>query len=227
MAEQKRILLENEFYPNGLSDELIQKHYKKHQKNILLEIQHRNIALIICPKTNDFVWLRNIKNKTIQIKNRRDYNNILHDRVLSIFPEVNTFEKKFVIDIDCTNIENAKKTVSHLYNIFKESEYVNDVKIFFTGQTSFHLHVFLPNKTNIDRCKDLAYGIIRQDPIAPKMMTINQNRKKDEFPNIDFSTLHNKGVYICPYAISKKGLIAGEVKFDEINKFNIRNFILK
>jgi len=225
--DDTRILITNEYYPKGLNDVQVQKHYKKYQKEILLEVQRRKVALVICPDTNNLVWLRNIKNKPIYLKNRRDFQNIIHERVLSIFPEIQQYEKKLVVDIDCTNINNAKKVAKLLYNIFTKSGYITDVKIFFTGQTSFHLHLFLPNKTNIERGKELVDGLIRRDAFAPKLMTINQRRPKDEFPNIDFSTFKERSIYICPYSLSKFGLIAGEVKINEIDSFNIQHYKVK
>jgi len=222
-----RILITNKFYPNGLTDVDVKKHYKKHQKDILLETQNKKVALIICPETNNLVWLRNIKNKPIYLKNRRDFQNIIHERVLSIFPEILLFDKKFIVDIDCADTKNAIHATKILFDIFINSKYINDVKIFFTGQTSFHLHVYFPNKTHIDRAKELIDKLIRTDSLAPKYMTINQNRKKDEFPNVDFHSFNPRSIYICPYSLSKIGLIAGEIKIDKIDRFNINDFILK
>jgi len=223
----ERILLKNSYYPDGLTDQQVQKHYKKYQKDILKELQGRNAALIVCPSENEFVWLRNYKGKPIVIKNRRDFQNIIHERVLCIYAEVGRYEKKIVLDVDCTNYKNAAIAIQYLYQLFMESQYVRDIQIVFTGKESFHLHMNVVNKTSILRCREIVEKVLHGDPKVKTYLTINQKRQKNEIPNVDFSTLKERALYICPYSISKEGLICTPIDLKSLNNFNPNNYKIR
>lgn len=220
----KRILLINSYYPDGLTDEMVQRHYKKYQKDILPEIYQKNVALLIYPETNNFIWLRHIKKRPIVINSRKDFTKIIHNRVLGIFIEVSQSEKMFVVDVDGTNLDNNKIAIIYLYQLFSRQNWLKNVEVVYTGKKSFHLHLIFPYKVSLDRARMLIEKTVWDEKHLDLYMTTNKKVEKNIVPNVDFATLRKRALYICPGSLSQIGLRSQKIDIEALSKVQPLHF---
>jgi len=222
-----RILIKNNYYPDGLTSGVVQNYYKKVQRDILLETQHKTVALMKFPKVNERDWVYNVKGKPIMLSNRRIFNKIIDDETLSIYSNVNQLDRQFVIALECANLNNMFVVCQFLSDLFLRHPSINDIEIYFDGVNGFYLHIIFVNKTDIERALYIIERAMFDNQDTKRYLTVNQKNSDKNIPNINLGYMKSKAMYICPNSLSEKGLRCAEIKLEDIPRFNAFNYMVK
>jgi len=208
---EKEILFKNEFYPSGLTKEMVINYYSENKNNILSQLDNKPIAMFIWTG-KDYIVKRNDNNKPIYL-NETNYEKILYSRVISLGIEMEKNPKKIVIDIDPPkkySLKNIKLCVSDILNSsLAKKEFFEDFKII-SSSTSFHIWLMLNKKIDVDVLKHISIKELGME-FKDRYLIGKKRNLNDNKINIDFSSMKNRGVYLFPFSLCRNGLICKDV----------------
>jgi hypothetical protein len=226
------VLISNKFY-KSLTEQDVYEYYIRNKKKILKYTNNRDVLFFIFTDLNKYIIRRMLKkNERIRLS-KNNFEKIIHGRVVSIHCTVKEYENKGIIDIDTSNrnIKQTLKIAKQISNFFEtKTDVIQKTEIFFTGKTSFHVHIyFVEKKIKINEIKNMLKIILESAVLTKKLdkniITINKRRIPGKI-NLDLSSNKIDGNYICPFSLSSIGLVAGKIgKFT--NSISIDNFKIK
>ena len=171
----------------------------KNKQKILEQTKNREIMIFLATDLNRVIVKRKIKDSFIRLDSS-NYDKIISGRTLSIISTMNRYENFGIIDIDYHDFNVAKEATAKIYDYLYRIN--KNLKIFFTGKSSFHIRYGFDMKYPIDQIR-LKLKDILQD-LADKY-NINYKRNKEQ-PNLDLSPNKYRGGFITPFSLSIKGL---------------------
>lgn len=220
------ILVKNNFYPKGLIEEQIWNHYTKNKNKIIKYISGRKTMLFIAYDVNKLAIRRKLDNNFFTI-DKQTFDKIMHPRVLSLAVESEKYINTAIIDIDSNLRVNDMDKIEFIKNMLSKLQtrfYYKDHKIF-VSSTSFHVHIILPKKYDID--------IIREN-VQRDLLKFYENSKLSNkkiiiprYPGIDvdLSTLYFRSSHTVPNSLNRNGIICADVT-RKLRTFNRRNYIV-
>jgi uncharacterized protein YnzC (UPF0291/DUF896 family) len=185
------IILRNKYYPKGLPEDTIYKHYIKNKNKILAYTQDRYIMFRIAIDTNKTIIRRNFKDGKIILTND-NYEKIITGRTLVLYPTMKELENICIVDIDGEDFSKNKEDTMFIYDYLLKVGFKNQT-IYYTGKRSFHIIVHLKGKENISSIRSQFKDIL------------------SDFESVDMSPNKLHGAWTCPYGLSEDGLIAREI----------------
>ena len=207
------IIIQNKFYPGGLSEIDVWNYYQKNMNSILEQLRSRAVILFLKVKDNIIV-LRNKKKKPIKV-NLRNFDDIITGRTLSIHGVMKNSENFGIVDIDTDNFKKSKEAVFDCYEILSKSSFMKNVEVRFTGKTSFHLIGNFHKKMKVD---NIRYLLKNELKILEGKYSISKTRKSN-LVNIDlFRNVKNAG-YILENSLSVIGLKCMRIKIGNVKNF--------
>jgi hypothetical protein len=210
------IIIKNEAYPQGLTQGQVWKYYQDHKGFILNNVKNRDLMFAVMVDLNKSIMKRHLsKPNGIQLNNS-NYDIVLSGRTVTIYPSMKAYEDFCVIDIDSDNWQKAIEVTTYIYNIMKEANFVMNLKILYTGKTSFHIHCYLRNKYPINKLKMIILDHIQRNQNST--FTI-QHKRTSTKPNIDLSPMKYKGTYIAEGSLSIWGLKCITVNINDLRNF--------
>lgn len=212
----KEIIVNNSFYPRGLTEIDIWNHYQYYKKSILEQSKNRDIMTFIKVDDNILVKRKGTSTKFIRLSNQ-NYDTIITGRTLSIHATMKRTENIGIVDIDTDNFNMAKEATIECYDVLKRFPIFIDLQIRFTGKTSFHIFCTLLKSMNIDAIRLLMLKIFKSSNISEKY-TISKARSGNT-PNIDLFRNSYRGGYIMLNSLSTIGLQCITVGYNELRNF--------
>lgn len=201
------IILKNDYYPNGLTEEKCYNHYIKNKDKILKYTIDRFIMFKIAIDMNKFIIRRNMKDGMV-ILNKDNFDNIITGRTLVIYPTMRTKEDICIVDIDGEDFNKNRLDTMNIYDFLLKQGY-KEQTIYFTGKRSFHIMVHLKEKDDISNIRSKFKLLL------------------SEFSMVDMSPNKLHGAWTCPYGLSEDGLIAKEVPRHLLLNFEKESCIIR
>jgi len=208
------IIIQNEFYPNGLTQKHIYDYYIKNKKKILEQVKDRDVMIVLATDLNKFVIKRKETNGYIKL-NSENYDNFLSGRTVTIYSTMNQQEDFGIVDIDYHDFNQAKNATIEIYDLlYKQNK---KLKIKYTGKNSFHILYFFDQKIDINSIRKKLEDLLLN--LADKKYSINSTRSEEKI-NLDLSPNKFRGGFISLYSLSILGLKCVEVSRKQIASFN-------
>jgi len=203
-----QIVIQNEFYPHGLTEKDIWDYYEKNKPLILKNIIGRNIMFFIATDINKTVVKRKINESPIRL-NYSNFNEIITGRTISIHSEMGMIENFGIVDVDVDDFHKAKLATLEVYHILNQYKLFTDVKIRYTGKTSFHVIVYFKRKVEVSYIKNMLEQYIKETPLINKF---TMKHKRDiKTPNLDLYRNVYRAAFISEGSLSVDGLRCIEV----------------
>jgi len=213
------ILIKNQYYPNGLTEERVWNYYAHRKSLILKEVQNRDLMVAIFTSENHHILKRAGKTSRFIRLNLKNYEEVIHPRVVTIYSTMMRNEDIGIIDLDTDNFEQGKSAAIEVYDyVLNKIPFVKDVEIRFTGKSSFHIFCHLIRKMRIDETRILLNKYLHLNPDFLKKYTISHKRTKGVV-NLDLSPNKYRGAFITKHSLSLIGLKCMEVEPQKIKTF--------
>jgi len=220
------IIIQNDFYPGGLSELKIWKHYQKFKNKIISEIDKNAVALWIFSDINNPIVKRKVLNSPFTIT-KDNYDKILTGRTVSISSELKNSTNNIIIDIDpgtsVTELQIKECVRNIMDSTISNLSYVNRKRIISTAK-GYHIHLILDKKMNINSIRNLTLRLLSMD-FRDTYLINSKNPKPNEI-NLDPTPIYQRGLHQVPYALCRNGLMAMDVT-DYLSGFNRRSVTIK
>lgn len=213
------IIVQNEYYPNGLKEIDSWNYYQSVKSKLLKETRFRDLIFWIMVDVNKSIVFRKGKTERFIRLNPENYDTIITGRTISIHSAMSSIESFGIIDIDTDDFKLAKEATHDTYFYLKENaKFIQDVSIRFTGKTSFHLFCKYKRKLKIDYAKIMLKDILEQSDLIKKY-SVEYKRRSSGMPNLDLSPNKVFGGFITLHSLSVLGLKCMEVPIEKLKRF--------
>lgn len=225
------IVIQNKFYPNGITEENIFNYWKINKSKILDVVFGKEIFLYIASKKNEIVVRRYSDADTLYRLTPMNYEKIISSRTVGIVSTMNKSSDFGIVDIDVSPIEKIASNIE--FETVKEATIdTNDflsrfykTKIFYTGKNGFHIHCKFLTTMSIDKIKDILKKQLMDSPLS-KIYTILHKRDA-RTPNLDLAINKVRGGYITEGSINQIGIPCVNIKnSDELLKFKREQLVI-
>jgi hypothetical protein len=213
------LVIQNQFYPNGLNEGQIYNYYQKNKQKLLREVIGKNLTFYFATELNKIVVMRKAKTPTGFLRlNYENYDEIITGRTISIHSNFNRDSDFGIIDIDIDDFKLAKKAVLEVYDLIEtKCPFVNNVKIKYTGKESFHLLCYTRRIMDVDTFRLRMKKFLLESELN-RNYTIEKKRIKGVV-NLDLSSNKYLGGFITLGSLSVIGLQCIELKKEDVMKF--------
>jgi len=212
-------IVENEFYPSGLTEHDVWEYYQSNKERILKEVEGRDLIFFVMVDVNKPVVLRAGKTSKFIRLNSANYDTLVHPRVISIHSTMKAVEEFGIIDIDCDDFDKAKKatgiTYQYLLNVMVGM--ISEASIKYTGKTSFHIVCNFRKKMNVDTIRTVLRKMLETSRLT-KDYTVSGKRTPG-IPNLDLAPNKFRGGFITTSSLSVVGLKCMDVPFKDLMSF--------
>jgi hypothetical protein len=217
------IVVRNQFYPKGLTEQQIWDYYQSVKHPLLDETKLKDLMFFIAVEENKFIAKRKAGESYIRLT-PQNYNSIITGRTVSIHSAMRQYEEFGIIDIDVDPTDGfrwAKKVTLDTYDyIMDKVPVVKKVSIRFTGKTSFHIVCDFERKMKVDTIRHLLETFLRSSPLV-RAYTVSGKRTPG-VPNLDLHPNKIRGNYISLYSLSILGLRCMDIPYRDLLKFDPR-----
>lgn len=211
------IILKNEYYPDGLKEIDIWNYYQKIKIPLLRETLGKNLIVFFATDLNKTVVLRKNKSGGLIRLNHNDFDEIVNGRTLSFHTEMGKDSDIGIIDIDIDNFDLAKETTRYIYDIIVRAPFVENIKIRYTGKSSFHIILEYKRKLFVDQGRKLIHDFLIENKADDKYTILGKRTKN--IPNLDLGRNNYKSGYITLGSLSVDGLKCIEVDLKWLRNF--------
>jgi len=211
------ILIQNEYYPKGLTELDINNYYHSIKNKLIYEIQNRELILFIGTDINKTIVRRHDKNDEYITIHKNNFDQIMHGRVVSIVSTMKRVESFGIIDIDYYDFKICKDIVLNISEYLKNLTIIDHISIRFTGKSSFHIIVYFKIKYEINWIRSYLNEILNNK--FKDIYDISYKRNST-IPNLDLSPNKFRGGFITQYSLSIIGLKCMEVPLRQIPSFD-------
>lgn len=222
----KTVVIQNEFYPGGLTELQIWKHYQKFKNKIISEIDKTAVMLWIFVDINKPIVKRKVFNNPFTIT-KENYDKVITGRTVSIASELRLTTNNIIIDIDpgvgVNEIQMKECVRNILDSAISTLPYVIRRRVISTAN-GYHIHLILNKKMNIRSIRGIAIKLLTMD--FRDTYLINSKNPQSKEINIDLTPISPRGLHQTPYALCRNGLMAMDVT-DYLAGFNRRSSIIK
>lgn len=211
-----KIMVKNQFYPEGLKEIDIWNYYQKYKSLLLRETLGRELIIFFSTDVNKTIVVRKYKEKLIRLT-PSNYDTVISGRTLSLHCGMHRAENFGIIDLDTDEFDMAKEAVLDVYPVIEKAPFISDVKIRFTGKTSFHIILEYKRPLMVDRAKVLIKNFLDESPLSNKY-DIEYKRRKGVV-NLDLAPNKYRGGYIALGSLSVLGLRCMEIPLKSVRRF--------
>lgn len=210
-SDPTKIVLRNNFYPNGLTAEKVYNYYIKNKRRIIKECNNRPVLLFNSFKENTpLIIRRNLPTGPIILTND-NYESIITGYTISISVETAYNGDKVnekIIDIDPIGTIKENELKSCVFDILN---FYKNFKCTVTNSSKgYHIRVHInptPRKVILQiMTSELTSEFGNKYYINDKSRTILSGI------NLDLVAMQSKGSITVPYALTREGLICSPIK---------------
>lgn len=207
------IIVRNQFYPDGLTQQHIYDYYMKNKLKILDQVKDRDVMILFATDLNKTIVKRRQGEEFIKL-NFSNYEKVISGRTLSLISTMNQREDFGIVDIDYHDFNVAKECAAEVYDyLYRQNK---NLTIIFTGKSSFHIKYMFDKKININQIRNELKTLLQD--LADKY-DIQSKRRKDR-PNLDLSPNKFRGGYITLHSLSTIGLKCVKVLRKDLLNFS-------
>lgn len=211
------IIVQNQFYPKGLTELDLYNYYMKNKNSILNQVKDREIMFFLGLETDDPI----VKRKTPEGKfiklNNSNYNNLITGRTLSIHSTMKKRENFGIVDIDSNHFRKSKIAAIEVYDYLKGNSEVKTLEIRYTGKDGFHIICVINNVRNIDDIRAFLKDTLHNK--FSNQYEIAHYKKLGSKVNLDLSSNKYRGGFITLHSLSVLGLKCVAIPRSKINTF--------
>jgi len=222
------IVIQNNFYPQGLKEIDIWNYYQKAKVNILRETINRDIMFFIMVEKNKAIVRRKNNSEFIRLK-PVNYDTVITGRTVSLHSGMGLYEEFGIIDIDIDPSDGfkwAKEVTYRVYDyVMDKIPIIKSASIRFTGKHSFHIKCDFGRKMKIDVIRFLLAKFLRESELA-RVYTV-EGKRRAGVPNLDMAPNKFKGNFITENSLSIWGLRCMEVPYSSLMSFDPRKAMIK
>lgn len=223
------VIVRNKYYPEGLREQSILKHYQQFKKEILSETFKKPVILLIATNVNEYAVKRNYENGLIYL-DHDNYDKLIHGRTISMFSEIGSPTNVYCVDIDPGyNVpeEETKVAVGDVLEVFNklyEHGWLKHKGIRITSTSrGYHVYGFMKRRDSQDN--NLEHIRKELEPLKKKYL-IDTRRKYETEIVLDLSPMKRRGSHVVPYALNRNGLMCMDVT-KTFDKFKRQDAIIK
>lgn len=210
------IIVKNEFYPSGLTEQNLYDYYFLQKNKILEQLKDRYVMFFLGMDVNKTIVKRKLNNEFIKLTSE-NYSKLITGRTLSLHCTMKNIESFGIIDIDGYDFQEIKKATYEVFiylsNNFKEYNY----SLRFTGKTGFHIVCYFKKKYNINVIKEKLILLLQKFKFEENY-TVGA-AKRGEKVNLDLSSNKYNGGFICLHSLSVIGLRCMEIDIKYLKLF--------
>ena len=217
---QDTILIQNRYYPKGLTKQRIEKHYNTYKNYILAELNQKAVVLFVAPTTNNLIVKRNIDGQPI-ILTKYNYDNLMTNRVVSISVEFGPITDLWFVDIDPGKQVNKKdliNTTTKVVEIFKNLYETGYAKVkqprVVTTSSGFHVMIKMKDRSTVKTTQIKIQDLLEKEFKKSELVVVNKRRKREDEIILDLSPLNKRGSRVVPYSLNRNGLMCIDVSRD-------------
>ena len=222
------IVIQNKFYPRGLTELDVWNYYQSAKPVILRETLNKDVMFFIMVEKNKPVVRRKGSQGFIRL-NPKNYDTVITGRTVSIHSGMGPYEDFGIIDIDIHPNDGfrwAKEVTYRVYDyVMDKVPVVRSASIRYTGKNSFHIKCDFGRKMKIDVIRFLLRKFLRESELS-KVYTI-EGKRRAGVPNLDMAPNKLRGNYITLNALSVWGLKCVEVPYNNLMTFDPRRAAIK
>lgn len=206
------VVVKNQFYPKGLTQEQIYNYYVSHKIELLNSVNDREIIIFFCVDINKFIVKRRDPIGGFFKLNNNNFSKIISGRTISIHSTMKQKERFGIIDIDTIDFNKGKNVTGEIYDyLYKENKHIS---IRFTGKNSFHIIYNFKNDLDINNIRSLITNFL--GPFSDKYHIGIGER---ENIGLDLSPNKFRGGFISLHSLSIDGLKCMEVSRQNLSSF--------
>lgn len=222
----KTVVIQNEYYPGGLTELQVWKHYQKFKNNIISEINKNAVCMWLFIDVNKSIVKRKVFNSPFTITDS-NYDKVITGRTVSISSELNKNTNKIIIDVDPGDGVNEYQlkecvktildsTLSNLSQVVKR-------RVISTAN-GYHVYFEMNKKMNVDKIRAMVIRLLSTD-FRDTYLINTKNPQSNEI-NLDLTPIVPRGLHQTPYTLCRNGLMSMDVT-DFFSVFNRRSAIIK
>lgn len=213
-SKPNEVILQNEFYPNGLTHHDVYSYYQMNKPTILKNTHNHAVMMFFAPTANHIIVKRKIDNSFIRL-NQNNYNDLISGRSISIHSTMNLTESFGIIDVDGDNFEDNKSATFTIYNKLIHLPIFKSIKIIYTGKTSFHIRPIFHKSMHITKIKEILIETLQSLDLP---WSISYKRLPGKVV-LDLSSNKFQGGFITVGSLSVLGLKCLELEISELMGF--------
>lgn len=210
------IIIKNSFYLSGLTETDIQKYYLQNKQEILKETRNREVMLFLRTE-NQIVVRRHDREGDIAKLTAKNYEDLIHRRIISIHSTMRKRETFGIVDIDVDNFAKAKAATGIVYQYLSKISTFKSVKIRYTGKESFHIFCYFGRSIPINNIRMFLRKLL--EPKFEGKYDIAAKRTAGKV-NLDLSSNKYRGGFITLGSLSVWGLKCVEVPIGRLPRFS-------
>lgn len=223
----KIVVIQNAFYPGGLTEGQVWKHYQKYKSQIVKEINKRPVTFFIFTELDEPpIIKRNLYNSPI-ILVPGNYDRFITGRTVSLAVEQSNRTKELIIDIDPGNAVTENEIKQCIEDILKSSvsriSSVVNYRIISTSK-GFHIYFLLKTAMDVKSARAVLIKLLTMDFDGKYL--INSKKPNNNAINLDLTTTTSRGLHQVPFALTRNGLMSMDVT-KNWKSFNRRSAIIK
>lgn len=226
-ANPDTIVIQNKFYPKGLTELDIWNYYQKVKPNILRETQNVDVMFFIMVEKNKPIVRRKGSQGFIRLK-PNNYDTAITGRTVSLHSGMGPYENFGIIDVDVHPNDGfrwSKEVTYRVYDyVMDKMPIVRSASIRYTGKNSFHIKCNFGRKMKIDVIRFLLAKFLRESELS-KIYTI-EGKRRAGIPNLDMAPNKLRGNYITLDSLSIWGLKCMEVDYVNLMSFDPRKALI-
>lgn len=219
------ILFTNQYYPSGLKEIDVWRHYQKYKDKVIKEVNNRDVVSFIYTD-NGYIIRRKDGDKNLTL-NEKTYDRVITGRSVFFSVETGLRTNYAPIDIDAGDsvTEDEKKDcVDYLiHSPVIDMSFVIGYRII-SSASSYHVYFLLNKKMDINVARKIIEKTIRMDP--GNKYLVNDKRIDSTDISFDFTPLYPRGSHSVAWGLCRNGLIATDVTYNHRN-FNRSKAIVR
>lgn len=205
------IIIQNLYYPNGLTEIQIYNYYQNIKSELILNSLNHDILLFLFTDLNKYIVKRKDENGNNIRLTHENFDRIIAGRVVGINIIVKPILTYICIDIDPgynTSENDLKICIEKLIILYNKYNNFKYYKIF-NSSKGYHFWYFLKQPIKTEKAKDFIYDLLLKENLEH---SYNINRKKkDKIINLDFSCINNNGNHPIIKSLNRNGLIYKDI----------------
>lgn len=217
------IIIQNSYYPKGLTEGKIYEYYMRNKESIIKEINGRFVLVFLVPKKNESVVLRNRGGNEILL-NRLNYDEVISGRTISI-----SVERGSQIDYFCVDIDGGKSVKEQQLKRAVDDVCRGPIQIVAPRRrvsstaSGYHVYLYLKKSMSIEAAHKTLKSLL-QSTFGDKYNITGKPPKPNEI-KLDISPTTNRGSHTVIGALCRNGLACKDVT-NTISRFNRKQAII-
>lgn len=244
MSEPKNpntIVIQNKYYPTGLTEGQVWNHYQKYKNDILKHINRRNVLIFLATDVNNLIVRRNESGSNKILLNQFNYDTVISGRSISLSVEMPKSSGYQFIDIDAHDINapesQLKEAVTDIINYYKRVDTplhkglgINHIRQNIRGvkvtnsASGYHVYAYIYQNYGIDYLKQLLKADLTY--LFGDKYRIDGKGDPDSV-NIDLSQMRVGGSHTIPNSLNRNGTMCKDLSTKDWIKFNRKDSVIK